>query len=64
MKKTILIFVLAMLVLTGCSGSKTEQTPTEAPTQAATEPLGALITRTSLLQSLLMALIKQCTAIV
>ena len=44
MKKTILIFVLAMLVFTGCSGSKTEQTPTEAPTQAATEPLGALIT--------------------
>lgn len=44
MKKTILIFVLAMLILTGCSGSKTEQTPTEAPTQAATEPLGALIT--------------------
>ncbi len=44
MKKMIPVLVLVMLVLTGCAGRKTEQTPTMAPTQAATEPLGALIT--------------------
>lgn len=47
MKKMILALALAMLVLVGCSGGKTEQAPTTEPTQAATEAKkepGALIT--------------------
>ena len=43
MKHKILVLLLMILVLTGCSGKKTESAPTTAPTQAATEP-GALIT--------------------
>ena len=46
MKKVILILVLILMMLTGC-GSKKEQTPATAPTQAVTEPtqeLGERIT--------------------
>ena len=47
MKKIILVLVLALVMLTGCSGSKQAQTPATAPAQAVTEPtqeLGELIT--------------------
>ena len=47
MKKTILAFALAILVLTGCSVNKTQQSTVSEPTQKATEStaeLGALIT--------------------
>ena len=47
MKKIICVLVLAMLVLTGCSGKNNEKVSATAPTMAATEPTseqGALIT--------------------
>ena len=47
MKKMIFVLALAMLMLTGCSGKKTEQMPAAEPPKAAVEPteeLGALIT--------------------
>jgi hypothetical protein len=43
MKKRILIFLLVLLVLTGCSGRENEQSPTLAATEPTAE-LGALIT--------------------
>lgn len=50
MKQKILALALMLLVLTGCSGKKTEPVPTAEPTLAVTEPtaeLGALITAPS-----------------
>lgn len=47
MKHKILALALMLLILTGCSGKKTEHVPAPEPTLAATEPkaeLGALIT--------------------
>ena len=47
MKRIILVLALALMMLTGCSGSKQEQIQSAEPTRAVTEPtkeLGALIT--------------------